>query len=76
MKKMTRRERKIYKSGKADGYAAGYSQGMHDGNPFVLLGEALGRAVDKLTTDPDVVKALKEAQESDEQTDAVNYETE
>lgn len=74
--RMSRRERKIYKAGKADGYAAGYSQGMHDGNPFVLLTESLGRAIDAFTTDPDVVKALKEAQESGELTDSVNYETE
>lgn len=74
--RMTRRERKIYKAGKADGYAAGYSQGMHDGNPFILIAESLGRALDAITTDPDIIKALKEAQESDEMTDAVNYETE
>ena len=74
--RMTRRERKIYNAGKADGYAAGYSQGMHDGNPFVLIAETLGRAIDAITTDPDVLKALKEAQESDEPTDAVDFETE
>lgn len=37
----SRRNRKIYNLGKRDGYALGYAQGLHDGNPFNSMIEAL-----------------------------------
>lgn len=39
--KPSRRYRKIYNLGKRDGYELGYAQGLHDGNPFNSMIEAL-----------------------------------
>lgn len=45
----TRRERKAYEQGRAAGYAEGYTEGyakgLHDGNPFVMMAEAIANAV-------------------------------
>ena len=62
MKKFTRRERKIYKQGKAAGYIEGYAKGLHDGNPFIALGEAAAKVVASLgemITDPEFVEYAK-----------------
>lgn len=60
---MTRKHRKIYKQGKEDGYALGYLQGLHDGNPFIVVGEAITQAVGSIAEalkdiDTDKLQAL------------------
>lgn len=64
---MSRKHRKIYKQGKKDGYALGYLQGLHDGNPFARIGEAITSAVGSITEalkdiDTDRLQALLEEQ--------------
>ena len=49
MSKMSKSERKIYKQGKRDGYLEGYTQGLHDGNPFLLLSDAMARMATTLS---------------------------
>lgn len=64
----SRRERRAYNEGKSAGYLEGYSQGLHDGNPFIALAEALSsalRCVAELANDPEIQKAIKEAAEQD-----------
>ena len=39
--KRTRRERKAYEQGRAAGYAEGYKNGLHDGNPFNAIIDAV-----------------------------------
>lgn len=43
MKKLSRRERKIFNEGKRAGYNEGYIQGLHDGNPFNIFAEKLNK---------------------------------
>lgn len=67
--KMNRRERKIYKLGKRDGYLDGYKDGLYDGNPFNALIDGWIKAINNLgnaLSDPAVRKALKEAREIEE----------
>ena len=66
MKKYSRRERKIASIAKQEGYLKGYQQGLHDGNPFILLAESVTKAVSAMAdtlTDPAFIEACKEAQE-------------
>ena len=62
--KLTRRERKIYNHGRQIGYLAGYEQGLHDGNPFNTIVDAIkditGRVID-IMTDQELAKAIEEA---------------
>ena len=67
---MTRKERKAYKQGKADGYVLGYTQGLHDGNPFIMIAEAAADFANKIAdtfTDPEVLKALEKVKEIQEE---------
>lgn len=62
--KMNRRERKIYKLGKRDGYLDGYKDGLYDGNPFNALIDGVIKTLNNLgkaLSDPAVRKALEEA---------------
>jgi flagellar biosynthesis/type III secretory pathway protein FliH len=77
MKKYSRRERKIANIAKQEGYMKGYQQGyqlgLHDGNPFILLSEAIGKVISaSLDTlkDPAFIEACKEAQEVQEKIDS------
>lgn len=74
MKKYSRRERKIASIAKQEGYMKGYLQGyqlgLHDGNPFILIGESVGKLISaSLDTlkDPAFIEACKEAQEAQEE---------
>lgn len=70
MKKYSRRERKIASIAKQEGYLKGYQQGLHDGNPFIIMAETLSRAVSAIAdslTDPAFIEACKEAQEAQEE---------
>lgn len=68
--KRSRRERRAYNEGKSAGYLEGYSQGLHDGNPFITLVEAvssIAQSVTELTkNNPEIQKALKEAAEAEQ----------
>lgn len=69
MTKYTRRERGIYRVGKAAGYAEGYRQGLEDGNPFIKIAKAAGKILDglaKVVADPDFMAALEEARKEEE----------
>jgi len=73
MKKYSRRERKIAGIAKREGYMEGYQQGLHDGNPFILMAETLSKAVSAVAdvlTDPAFIEACKKAQEEQEKIDS------
>ena len=60
----TRRYRSEYKRGKAVGYAEGYKQGLHDGNPFIKIAEAASDMVTVISnrlSDPEFLEMLKKA---------------
>ena len=59
MKKYNRRDRRIYREGKAAGYTEGYRQGLEDGNPFNQIIKALN--------DPAFMAALAKAKELQEE---------
>ena len=59
--KMSRRERRIFNEGKAAGYKDGYTKGLHDGNPFILMAEAFEGIVNQITSNPDITRILSEA---------------
>lgn len=56
--KMSKAERKAYNQGKRDGkqigYMEGYAKGLHDGNPFNALIDALK----KIEENPELLKLL------------------
>lgn len=65
--KMSKKERKAYNQGKATGFMEGYSQGLHDGNPFIIIAEAAERTVKSISehlSDPEFIKALEEARQA------------
>ena len=66
----SRRNRKIYNLGKRDGYALGYAQGLHDGNPFNSMIEALSNFAKSLNEavkqNPNLLKALNTVEEPEE----------
>ncbi len=67
--KRTRRERRAYNEGKAQGYNEGYEQGLHDGNPFIAIAEAAARVantISDLMKDPAFVEACVEAQKEND----------
>lgn len=69
--KMSRHDRKIYNQGKQAGYNDGYIQGLHDGNPFNAIADALtefGRKAGEILSDPDIKQALIEAQQANDNT--------
>lgn len=71
---MSRKHRKIYKQGKTDGYALGYAQGLHDGNPFIKMAEAIADVVNRISdslNNPEVLKALEEAKKIQEEEGSV-----
>ena len=73
MKKYSRRERKIASIAKQEGYMEGYQQGLHDGNPFILMAETLSKAISSMAdtiTDPAFIEACKEAQEEQKKIDS------
>lgn len=73
MKKYSRRERKIASIAKQEGYMKGYQQGLHDGNPFILMAETLSKAVSAMAdtlTDPAFIEACKEAQQEQKEIDS------
>lgn len=59
--KMSRRERKIYNEGKAAGYKDGYTKGLHDGNPFILIAETFADIVNQITSNPELLEAALKA---------------
>lgn len=64
MKKLSRRERKIYEEGRAAGYAEGYKNGLYDGNPFNALidglRERLNVVADAVKDNPELLKQIQE----------------
>ena len=65
--KMSRSERKAYNQGKRDGqqigYLEGYAKGLHDGNPFNTIIEAVSNLVESIKSNPELMKqALKTRQ--------------
>lgn len=68
MNKFSRRERKLIKElteeAKALGYAKGYIDGIHDGNPFTLIVESLKRFVDSLPA-KEIEKLLEAVKDDD-----------
>ena len=78
MKKYSRRERKIASIAKQEGYLKGYQQGLHDGNPFILLAESVTKAFSVMAdtlTDPAFIEACKEVQEEQKKIDScVSYD--
>lgn len=74
--KMTKRERKIYNDGRRGGYvegfAEGYTKGLHDGNPFIKIAEAVSDAMENITEfarSPEFLAIIEKAAEdaNDEQ---------
>lgn len=77
MKKYSRRERKIANIAKQEGYMKGYQQGyqlgLHDGNPFILIGESVAKAISSMSdalTDPAFIEACKKAQGEQKEIDS------
>jgi len=67
----TRRDIKNYNEGHADGWAEGYKQGLHDGNPFNRVIEAISVMVKTITDNPELMaEALKKAGKTPEELDA------
>ncbi len=66
----SRKYRKAYKLGRRDGYELGYLQGLHDGNPFNSMLEALSNLAKSLNEavkqNPDLLKALNNCEEPKE----------
>lgn len=65
--KLTRRECKIYNNGKQVGYLEGYEKGLHDGNPFNPIVDAIKEFTSKiydLMTEPDFAQAIAEANQA------------
>lgn len=76
--KMSRRDRKNFNSGKRAGYAEGYAQGLHDGNPFILIGETMSKMANNLRetiNDPKLLQALSEAKRTVEQNNDLCWST-
>lgn len=70
MKKYNRRDRRIYREGKAAGYTEGYRQGLEDGNPFnkiIKAAQSLRDGLAKAVNDPAFMAALAKAQELQEE---------
>ena len=60
----TRRYRSEYKRGKAAGYAEGYKQGLHDGNPLIKIAEVasdMAKVISDRMSDPAFIEAIKKA---------------
>lgn len=71
--KMSKHDRKIFNQGKAVGYAEGYAQGLHDGNPINRIAEALQEMVKRVSdilNNPELTEALVEAREMQERLEA------
>ena len=65
--KMSRRERKIYNEGKQAGYYKGYAEGLHDGNPFIMFAEAVGKVANTIAENYPEILALAERKEEQEE---------
>ena len=64
MKKLSRRERKVYEEGRAAGYAESYKNGLYDENPFNALidglMEYLNVVADAVKDNPELLKQIQE----------------
>lgn len=73
MAKMSRRDRKMFNMGKRMGHLEGYAQGLHDGNPFIIIGETVATMANNISKmvieNPEIFKQLKEAEEGEEYED-------
>lgn len=71
MRKLKRRERKLYRAGYFlgyhEGYLEGYSQGLQDGNPFNSIVKALSGVAKAITENPELMKKAKELLHKQEQ---------
>lgn len=73
----SRRERRAYNEGKQAGYADGYKQGLHDGNPFIAIAECVSKVCADLAeraNDPEFIEAIKKAQKSESVFDTLEIE--
>lgn len=73
--KMSRSERKAYNQGKRDGqqigYFEGYAKGLHDGNPFNAMIEAITSFANTITSNPELMaEAIRRTNLSPEELDA------
>lgn len=73
--KMSKSERKAYNQGKRDGqqigYFEGYAKGLHDGNPFNALMEAVSNFVKTIGENPEIMaEAMKQRAKSPEELEA------
>jgi len=66
--KLSKAERKAYKAGRQAGYVDGYVKGLHDGNPFNKLADAV-RKMGYVVTSPEFLEALKAANDEEEAED-------
>ena len=62
--KTSKDERNAYNIGYCEGYCKGYFQGLHDGNPFVAIGEALSKLAkmiaDTIEEHPELLQQLNQ----------------
>ena len=63
--KMSKAERKAYNLGRQAGRAEGYTDGLHDGNPFIALAEGINNISKKLT-DPEFIEYCKQVMGEEE----------
>lgn len=56
MKRLSRRERKAYEEGRAAGYAEGYKNGLHDGNPFNAIIDAVASLAEVYKETAELIK--------------------
>lgn len=48
--KMSRRDRKKFNMGKNAGYYEGYVKGLHDGNPLLIMAEAISKVAETVAS--------------------------
>ena len=74
--KMSKAEWEAYKLGRQVGREEGYADGLHDGNPFITLTEAINKAMNSISdklSDPkfiEYLQSLKEAELSEVEEEA------
>ena len=69
--KMSRSKRKAYNQGRRDGqqigYFEGYAKGLHDGNPFNKIIEAVSNLAKTIADNPELMaEALKARYDTDD----------
>ena len=75
--KMSKHDRKIYNQGKTAGYIEGYKKGLHDGNPFTAIYEAVNNMTKNLIemmNDPETIKIMQELNEKELQAEKLEIE--